>query len=480
MNITPLIIALAMLQQAMAWRPSSERVPPAPQELRAVWIATVHNLDWPSASGLPAATQQQQLISILNTCAQLRINAILLQVRPNGDAVYASSIEPWSQWLRGAGANPGYDPLAFAIAQAHARGIEVHAWFNPFRAKANTSHAVGSGHISLTAPNAMRRSGSTLLADPGASASRTRAMQVIIDVTRRYDIDGVHLDDYFYPYPQVGVPWNPHAFGDGRTPAQRRSIIDSFVKDLYNNVKSAKPHVRVGISPFGIWRPGVPASIQAGVDAYEHLACDARKWFANGWLDYVAPQLYWRCEPAAQSFPVLMQWWAAQNTSRPVFPGIASARIKSTEDPGRTAAEIARQIQFSRSLTRQAPGQIFWSARSIVSDRGGIQAHLRQLYPTVAVPPAMPWSGRATPNAPMLTAQEVQGGVSLQWQPRDKNARKWVVQARTAQGWSTLCLLPGSKCSITIPHGMANNPQSFSVHGICPFGSQGSAATVTR
>lgn len=169
---------------------------------------------------------------------------------------------------------------------------------------------------------------------------------------------------------------------------------------MYKSVKSSKPWVRVGVSPFGIWRPGVPGGIEAGVDAYEHLACDARKWLSRGWVDYLAPQLYWRCSPAKQSFPALMQWWAAQNSRRPVWPGIATARIMSSEDPGRPASEIAAQVNYSRSLARTAPGQCFWSIKSIMRNAGGIQKYLNRLYPSMAVPPAMPWCGTGTPGQP--------------------------------------------------------------------------------
>ncbi len=391
---------LALASQALGWQPSGESVPAAPQEFRAAWISTVHNIDWPSRSGLSGAAQRAELLTILNTCAQLKLNAVFLQVRPNADALYQSSLEPWSQWLSGPGVNPGYDPLAFAIQEAHRRGIELHAWFNPFRAKANVKHAVGRNHISLTRPDLMKRNGSVLLMNPSASASRDHAMRVILDVVRRYDIDGVHLDDYFYPYPTPGRTWSPASFSDGKSPSQRRACIDDFVHDMYKSVKSSKPWVRVGISPFGIWRPGVPGGIEAGVDAYEHLACDARKWLSRGWVDYLAPQLYWRCSPAKQSFPVLMQWWAAQNTSRPVWPGIATARIMSSEDPGRPASEIAAQVNYSRSLARTAPGQCFWSVKSIMRNAGGIQKYLNRLYPSMAVPPAMPWCGTGTPGQP--------------------------------------------------------------------------------
>ena len=468
--------ALSLLLAAtplLAWQPSRENVPPPRQEFRAAWVATVHNLDWPSRSGLSASAQQAELIRILNTCAQLRLNAVFLQIRPNSDALYRSSLEPWSQWLSGPGVNPGYDPLAFATAQAHIRGLELHAWINPFRAKANKNHSVGRGHISLSHPEIIKPAGSVLMLDPGISRSRSHVLSVVEDIVKRYDIDGIHLDDYFSPYP-------PAVLRDGKSSSQRRDYIDSFVSDMYDMVKSAKPWVRVGISPFGIWRPGNPSGIEAGVDAYENLACDARKWLRKGWVDYLAPQLYWRCEPAKQSFPALMQWWAAQNPSRPVWPGIATARIKSSEDPGRPASEIARQIQYSRSLARTAPGQCFWSIRSILQNKDGIQKHIRALYPDAAIPPAMPWSGSAEPGQPNLSATGNSSVTSLTWTPSGRPARKWAIQARYGSQWRTLCLLPGNQTKLTLPNSFIGNAASLAVRGISPYGVPGPAASVMR
>lgn len=470
---TFIALVLTLAPSLHAWQASGERPPVPAQEFRAVWIATVHNIDWPSKAGLSAGQQQGQLINILNTCAKLKINAVFLQVRPNSDALYRSSLEPWSQWLSGPGVNPGYDPLAFAIAQAHLRGIELHAWINPFRAKSNVSHAVGRGHISLTNPGLMKRAGSVLMADPGMSGSRNQVLKVVKDIVSRYDVDGIHLDDYFYPYP-------PATLNDGKSPAQRRAFIDGFVEDLYDTVKSQKKWVRVGISPFGIWRPGVPSGIEAGVDAYNHLACDARKWLAKGWVDYLAPQLYWRCSPQKQCFPALMQWWASQNPSRPVWPGIATARILSSEDPGRPASEIARQIEYSRSLARCAPGQCFWSVKSIMQNKGGIQGYLQKLYPDMATPPAMPWSGSSTPSAPALNASDISGGIAMQWQPGDRTARKWAVQARYGSGWKTICILPGHQTKVTLPSSYVGQAQSMAVRGISAYGNPGQPAVVTR
>ena len=464
---------IATAGAAFSWQPSRASVPMPPQEFRAVWVASVYNLDWPSKAGLPAGAQKAELIRILNTCAQLRINALILQVRPNSDALYNSSLEPWSSWLSGAGVNPGYDPLAFAISQAHMRGIELHAWLNPFRAKANVGNPVGRGHISLAHPEIMKQAGSVLISDPGIAQSRRQILNVIGDIVTRYDIDGIHLDDYFYPYP-------PAVLRDGKSPSQRRAYIDSFVEDMYSLVKSKKPWVRVGISPFGIWRPGVPAGIEAGVDAYNHLACDARKWLSKGWVDYLAPQLYWRCSPQKQSFPALMQWWAAQG-NRPVWPGIASARIKSSEDPGRPASEISSQISYSRSLSRAHPGQCFWSVKSIMQNKDGIQEYLRKQYPGAAVPPPMPWSGTSTPGCPSIAScNDMNGGISMSWNPSGNPSRKWVIQARYGSQWGTLCILPAGQTRLTLPASFLGNADAIAVRGVSPYGSIGEAAVITQ
>ena len=466
------LLALACLSAAQAWHPVGENAAEPAREFRAAWVATVFNLDWPSRAGLPAAEQKAELLRILNQAVQLKLNAIILQVRPNGDALYNSSIEPWSAWLSGPGVNPGYDPLSFAIAEAHRRGLELHAWFNPFRATVSDK-PVGRGHISTRRPDLIKRAGGTTILNPSASASQQHVMNVILDVVRRYDIDGVHLDDYFYPYPPN------HNIADGRTPAQRRAAIDSFVSRLYANVKALKPWVRVGISPFGIWQPGYPSGVPAGVNAYEHLACDARKWLQNGWVDYLAPQLYWRID-SPQSFPALMQWWSSINPRRPVWPGIASARILSSEDRTRPASEIGRQIDSARSLSRQSSGQLFWSWKSIGSNRGGVQQELMARYRGFAVPPAMPWCGNAIPGRPQVQAADTARGVSLSWQPVDASARKWAVQARRSGQWTTLCILPGSQRRVTLPAAMFAGVDRLALRPISACGNSGVPAVLAR
>ncbi len=466
-----LLLVLILSTAAHAWQQVNENAPEPPREFRAAWVATVFNLDWPSRAGLSAGQQKQELLNIITQAHKLRLNAIILQVRPNGDALYKSSLEPWSGWLSGPGVNPGYDPLAFAITECHKRGMELHAWFNPFRATIS-NRPVGKGHVTRRSPGWILRAGSTTMVNPASSSARNHVMQVILDVVRRYNIDGVHLDDYFYPYPPH------HKVADGKSPAQRRAYIDDFVQTLYTRVKGIKPYVRVGISPFGIWQPGYPGSVEAGVNAYEHLACDARKWIRKGWVDYLSPQLYWRCE-GPQSFNALMGWWSSINPSRPIWPGIASVRVNSSEDPGRPASEIGRQIDYSRKLARQSCGQLYWSWKSLGTNRGGVCEELAERYTTLAVPPPMPWSGSTRPTRPTVQAQDTRSGCQVVWQS-DSSARKWVVQVGRGGKWWPMYVLSGAARQVIIPAKVAANIDRIAIRPISGTGVSGTPGVLAR
>ncbi len=445
---TSLLLAIVCMAGVPTAATASSQPPPLAREFRAMWIATAYNIDWPSKPGLSASAQQAELRRLLDTAVALRMNAVVFQVRPMSDAVYASSIEPWSHFLTGTmGKSPGYDPLAYCLREAHARGLEVHAWFNPFRALCNNSQPTSGNHITRTRPQITKRFSGQTWCDPGISESRSHALRVILDVVRRYDIDGVHLDDYFYPYPKEGV-----SFPDGRSPAQRRAAINDFVSSLYHSVKKAKPWVRVGISPFGIWRPGVPEGIEAGLDSYEDLAGDSRKWLQNAWVDYLAPQLYWRINPKKQSFPMLISWWRDQG-KRPVWPGIATQRIGGSED-GRPASEIINQIHISRKVGRNWHGHIHWSAKSLLTDQGGIRGRLAAVYTEPALVPPMPWIKSSSPASPKISASQSRENTQIQWSPDDE-ARRIVVQARYGSQWRTLRIAPDSRGGLTIPRANA-------------------------
>ena len=335
--------------------------PQRSQELRGVWVATVNNIDWPSKKDLTPEQQRQELIAILDRVQALKLNAVFLQVRPMADALYPSPYEPWSEFLTGTigkAPEPLYDPLEFAVREAHARGIELHAWFNPFRGNPQTKlRSYPYGRFTWM--------------DPGDPEVQRRGLDVMVDVAKRYDVDGIHLDDYFYPYPENGLDFPDDAtyqqYGAGMTKDDwRRENINRFVHELYTSVKAVKPKVEVGISPFGIWRPGHPRQIK-GLDAYEAIYADSRLWLRRGWVDYLAPQLYWPIDKREQSFPVLLNWWTGQDRlGKGIVVGIGAHRV------GRVPPEeIARQIRLVRKNDRST-GFILFSMKVLMTDRAGI------------------------------------------------------------------------------------------------------------
>jgi uncharacterized lipoprotein YddW (UPF0748 family) len=471
-----LLVSLSSGLFAQSFGPSRELPPAVPREFRGAWSACVYNIDWPSRKGLSAGAQQAELRRILNKMQSMNMNALIFQVRPNADAVYQSSLEPWSSWISGSmGRSPGYDPLSFCISEAHARGIEVHAWFNPFRALPNKSMPASSNHVTRTNPSVIREFKNYAWMDPSSSFTRDRALDVMLDVVKRYDIDGLHIDDYFYPYPDLDSSGRPKQdFPDGKSSAQRRDYVNSFVRDMYSSVKRVKPWVRVGISPFGIWRPGVPGGTTANIDAYEHLSADSRKWLANGWCDYLSPQLYWRIN-SEQSFSRLLTWWRQQG-ERPVWPGIASSRVNSSEDPGRGAGEIVNQAKLSRTVDKNWVGHVFWSMKSLMENRGGVSNALqRNLYQEPALVPPMPWLSREAPATPKTRAASGNGGVSVSWS-RVGSATKYAVQARYGKTWRCTHVVSGGTTSVTVPAGA----EAVAVTAVNRFSSASKPAVLSR
>jgi uncharacterized lipoprotein YddW (UPF0748 family) len=342
---------------------------PAKPELRGVWIATVNNIDWPSRRDLTPDEQKAELVRIFDRAVELDLNAVFLQVRPMADAIYPAPDSPWSEYLTGAmgrAPEPAYDPLAFAIEAAHARGLALHAWFNPFRARHPTSTSpMAESHLVARKPELVRVYGKHLWLDPGDAAARDEVLAAVLDVVRRYDVDGVHMDDYFYPYPEDGAPfpddttWLQYRAAGGRLHRDdwRRKNINDFVSALYRSVKTIRPEVQVGISPFGIWRPRNPRQIR-GFDAYAQLYADSRLWLRKGWVDYLAPQLYWPIDRREQSFPVLLRWWMSQDRrNRGVVAGLFASKW--------SREEIEKQIALTRRA--KARGFILFSARALAA-----------------------------------------------------------------------------------------------------------------
>ena len=466
------LLVCPLLGQSYA--PSRERVPMVPREFRAAWVACVFNIDWPSKKGLGASAQQAEMRRILDKMASMRMNAIIFQVRPNADAVYRSNLEPWSHWLSGTQGNfPGYDPLAYCIQQAHAKGIEVHAWFNPFRALPNSKILTARNHVTRTHPSVIKNFKSYRWMDPSSQFTQQRALATMLDVVSRYDVDGVHIDDYFYPYPDVAKNGEPkQIFPDGKTPAARRVIVDGFVERMYRSVKQKKPWVRVGISPFGIWRPGLPAGTTASIDSYRHLSADSRKWLANGWCDYLSPQLYWRIE-GPQSYTKLLRWWRAQG-ERPVWPGIAASRVLSSEDPGRPASEIINQVSLSRNVGRNYVGHVFWSMKSLMQNRGGVSDGLaKNFYQQAALVPPMPWISNTPPRTPEVKAGKGRGGVSVAWSPV-AGCSKYAVQARYGKQWVFIYATSGRRATLR------GIPDAIAVSSVDRYGNTSAPAVLSR
>jgi uncharacterized lipoprotein YddW (UPF0748 family) len=379
------------------------------------------------------------------------------------DALYNSPYEPWSVYLtgqQGKAPSPYYDPLAFAVAEAHKRGLELHAWFNPYRAGLTSGQTFAANHISKTRPDLVRKYGKYLWLDPGETEVQLHSLNVIMDVVKRYDVDGIHFDDYFYPYREKGSDgkemdfpdeqsWQKYKKAGGRLERSdwRRENVNSFLRRLNTEIHKQKPWMKFGLSPFGIWRPGHPPSVK-GLDSYSSIYTDSRKWLVEGWCDYFAPQLYWNIDAKEQSFPQLLDWWVKQNPKqRHLWPGMSNARIGDA----RPATEITKQIAITRKQPG-ATGNIHWSVKSLMRNQGGITDLVsKEVYTEPALIPASPWLSRATPNAPSLSLRKGNEGLKLTWQTRSSDSvALFVLQQRVNGKWTTM-IIPNTTRSITFP-----------------------------
>lgn len=480
---------------------AQETPPPTPREFRGVWVATVANIDWPSKPGLPVVDQKEELIRILDRARQLNFNAVVFQVRPAADALYASELEPWSAFLTGAqgeAPEPFYDPLAFAVEEAHQRGLELHAWFNPYRALHPSARGeLAENHLRKTQPDLVKQYGRYLWMDPGEPAVQDRSLAVILDVVKRYDVDGVHLDDYFYPYKERGPDGNILDFPDepsftryqesGGTLAKddwRRSNVDTFIRRLYESVKAEKPHVKVGLAPFGIWRPGNPPQIQ-GFDPYAELYADSRKWLQEGWCDYFTPQLYWPVGQTAQDYEVLLDWWLEQNAeSRHVWPGLFTSRIGDSTRNWK-ADVVAKQI----SVTRERPaatGHIHFSMKAILQERPGLVPTLQELYSEPALVPASPWLDKTAPAQPSVHEDSRSKPGRISWMPNGSgDVFLWVVRQGVRDdgdgswSWETR-FFPASQrdCETCIDSSGQDSSIRVAVSAVDRFGNESEATIV--
>jgi uncharacterized lipoprotein YddW (UPF0748 family) len=429
--------------------------PPVMREFRGVWVATVRNLDWPSRPGLPPSLAKAELIALLDRAASDGLNAVLFQVRPAADALYASKIEPWSEYLtgkQGMAPIPLWDPLEFAVEQAHARGIELHAWFNPYRAKEPSAKGpLAASHIAKRHPELVKKYGTQLWMDPGEPAVRDQTLRVVLDVVRRYDIDGVHLDDYFYPYPErrpngsTDFPddrsWKAYKKAGGKLARDdwRRANVDDLIEALHKAIAKEKPWVKFGISPFQLWRPGFPESVTTGLDAYATLYADSRKWFVNGWVDYLSPQLYRRVDEE-RSYSVLLRWWASQNTmQRHLWPGLYTSGVRTGAATEWRRDEILAQVLATRNWPG-VTGEVHFSMEAFLRDRDSVGTALkRTLYAEPALVPESPWmTTNGAPTTPSIGLKRAAAGDTLLITAPAGAVPRWlVVQLHAGVSWET-------------------------------------------
>ncbi|WP_182905947.1 family 10 glycosylhydrolase [Microbispora sp. H13382] len=394
------------------------------RQLRGVWVATVHNLDWPSKPGLPPERQKAEYVKILDNAVKRRLNAVFFQVRPASDAIYRSSLEPWSQWLTGtAGQDPGWDPLPFLVDEAHKRGLQFHAWFNPYRAADSASSRLPAGHPARLHPDWTVKHEGKLYYNPGLPQVRGWVTKVVTDVVKRYDVDGVHFDDYFYPYPGQGTRFADQAaykkYGKGLTLADwRRHNVNQLVAEVSQAVHSAKPHTVFGISPFGIWRNKTedPAgSATKGMSAYDSIYADARAWIKAGSVDYVMPQLYWPRGFAAADYSVLARWWAdaVKGTAVDLYIGQALYRVGAADTPAWTkAGELPAHLTLNRKHP-EISGDVYFSAAQLVKNPLGVLDRIvKSHYARPALPPVL----RASATPPVAPRVVKASGGTLTWQ----------------------------------------------------------------
>ncbi|MFV8749893.1 glycoside hydrolase family 10 protein [Nannocystaceae bacterium ST9] len=428
------------------------------REFRGVWVATVYNINWPSSAGLSPAEGQAELLAILDTMAAIHLNAVVFQVRPESDAFYPSTLEPWSRYMQGTqGEDPGWDPLDFLCREAHARNIEVHAWLNPYRAAASSGAQLAPPHIALQAPEHAHVYNGGLWMDPGALEVREHTVDVALDIVGKYPIDGIHLDDYFYPYPDGNefpdsLTWNDYlAEGGALAKADwRRDNVNALVEELHDSIAASDPDVRFGIAPFGIYRPGIPAGI-VGFDQYTSLFADPKLWLEQGWVDYLAPQLYWPTTYVQQDYEVLLEWWTTVAPERYVFAGNYLSKLGTA--PEWSLDELLLQVEISRMYAdANSLGNVFFQVEPLLSNTLGIDdALLESFYAAPALTPPLADRLDEIVEPPLVAVEGTSVTLS---DPAEQRLRAFVVYADDGMGgWPIDRIVPAATTQFELPPG---------------------------
>ena len=413
------------------------------REFRGAWIQCVNG----QFQGLSTEKIQKTLAYQLDELQKDGVNAIIFQVRPECDALYQSNYEPWSRFLtgqQGKAPNPYWDPLQWMVEQCHQRGMEIHAWINPYRAKTKTTRDLASNHIAILHPERVFSYDGQFILNPGMPENRDYICMIVNDIVRRYDVDGLHIDDYFYPYPAAGqkIPddrqYNQYNNGIKDRGDWRRDNVNVFIKQLSDSIHSVKPWVKFGVSPFGIYRneknaPGV-GSQTSGLQNYDDLYADVLKWVNNGWVDYCVPQLYWEIGHKTAEYKTLIEWWSNHAGNRPLFIGEDIERTVKNADPDNPSShQMAAKFALHDKLVN-VDGTVLWYAKAAVDDVGKYGTNLRNYYWRYpALQPRMPFIDDVAPKKPRkVKTAWTEHGYVLSWQaPKAKNwkdeAAKYVV-----------------------------------------------------
>lgn len=422
------------------------QLPAVPREFRAAWIATVANINWPSKNNLSVEQQKLEAVYLLDLLKNNNFNAVIFQVRPSADALYNSVYEPWSYFLTGEigrRPEPYYDPLEFWVEEAHKRGLELHVWLNPYRAHHTNGGAVtAQSMVRRAADHVVRLKNGMYWFDPADQRTQDHASAVVSDIVKRYDIDGVHFDDYFYPYASYNggadfpddKTWNAYRRNGGSLSRAdwRRDNVNKFIQRIYKEIKTEKNYVKFGLSPFGIWKPGYPAGI-TGSSQYDELYADAKLWLNEGWVDYFTPQLYWAIDPPRQSFTALLKWWQSENThNRHLWPGLNTVAVRTNDRP----TEIVNQVRVTREILPQSVGAVHWSIAGLTKSPELLRRLKEGPYAQKALVPKSPWLKANPLLQPTLLLTDQKQSIFAKWlHKQPEQVVHWIFYVRYGQEW---------------------------------------------
>jgi len=441
-KLVPPIAAIPVNEEFKANLPAIKR------EFRGVWIASVANINWPSRNNLSVDQQKAEAISMLNMLQENNFNAVIFQARPSADALYTSELEPWSYFLTGKTGEPpypNYDPLQFWIEEAHKRGMELHVWLNPYRAHHSNGGAVSNqSMVNKLSDITIKLKNGMYWFDPANPKTQGHVSNVVKDLVKRYDLDAIHFDDYFYPYATYnrGADFPDHeswriyqsSGGTLSRPDWRRDQVNKFVERIYKEIHAEKNYVKFGISPFGIWKPGYPEGV-VGSSQYDELFADAKLWLNNGWVDYFSPQLYWPIDSKGQAFASLLNWWKSENTmNRHLWPGLNTVEVKVSDRPD----EIKNQVELSRQILKDDAGEIHWSIAGLTKSSNMLPTLKNGPYKEKALTPKSPWIKMAPLEKPTLFINDNGSSVQTSWSTKNiGNIFHWVLFTQYNGVWES-------------------------------------------